>query len=42
MLDEERVDPKVIDHIQSELDRLDAIIIEMAEDASENYNDGVI
>jgi PAS domain S-box-containing protein len=39
MLDEGHPDPKVIDHIQSELDRLDSIIIEMAEDASENYND---
>jgi len=39
MLDEGHPDPQVIDHIQSELDRLDAIIIEMAEDASENYND---
>lgn len=39
MLDEDKADPKVIDHIQSELDRMDSIIIEMAEDASENYND---
>ncbi len=39
MLGEDHVDPKVIDHIQNELDRLDSIIIEMAEDASENYND---
>jgi PAS domain S-box-containing protein len=39
MLDEDNADPQVIDHIQNELDRLDSIIIEMAEDASENYND---
>jgi two-component system, sporulation sensor kinase E len=32
-------DPNVIGHIQHELDRMDAIIIEMAEEASENYSD---
>ena len=39
MLDNNNSDPEVIQHIQTELDRMDAIIIEMAEDASENYND---
>jgi len=31
--------PEVIEHIKNELNRMDAIIIEMARDASENYND---
>jgi len=30
-------DKEVLEHIQTELDRMDAIIIEMAEDASEQY-----
>lgn len=39
MLKTDMADLKVIDHIQSELHRMDAIIIEMAKDASEKYND---
>ncbi len=34
MLKDDPSDTEVLDHIQSELDRMDAIIIEMAEDAS--------
>ncbi|MGZ3810335.1 MAG: PAS domain S-box protein [Mucilaginibacter sp.] len=36
MLKEHPTDTEVLDHFQSELDRMDAIIVEMAEDASDH------
>jgi PAS domain S-box-containing protein len=39
MLQNDITDKKVLEHIQTELDRMDSIIIEMAEDVSEQYYD---
>lgn len=39
LLQSDITDKKVLEHIQTELDRMDAIIIEMAEDVSEQYYD---
>lgn len=39
MLNTDMADPEVIEHIQNELHRMDAIIIEMAEDVSGEHND---
>lgn len=37
LLQSDTADKQVLDHIQAELDRMDSIIIEMAEDVSEQY-----
>ena len=37
LLQNDTTDKQVLDHIQAELDRMDSIIIEMAEDVSEQY-----
>ena len=39
MLQNDITDKKVLEHIQTELDRMDSIIIEMADDVSEQYYD---